>query len=63
MRTWISCAVMLLRNPLGAGAHMTGSDWAGLLSGYELGTAAIGFARTVPVALLSNGSPSVSVSV
>ena len=52
----MSCAVMLLKKPLGAGAHMTGSDWAGLLSGYELCTAAAAFLddddRIVPAVVL-----------
>lgn len=56
----MSCAVMLLKKPLGAGARMTGSDWAGLLSGYELGTAAAAAAaflddaddRVVPAVVL-----------
>lgn len=55
----MSWAVMLLKKPLGAGAHMTGSDWAGLLSGYELGTAAAAAAaflddddRIVPAVVL-----------
>lgn len=57
--TWMSSAVMLLRKPLGAGAHRTGSACSGRLSGYVLGIARL---LLLPAADES-GSPSVSVSV